>query len=148
MQVFVLFEIQRISQLASGFAISQKANISTCLTNISTCLRFRNISKCQYLNLPANISNKMKTWSQIVIISNTTYYLKPLSQISRYLKPLSQIAYYLKLLSQTFIISTARSLSQTLDIFSLSQNTHYLNCPVYKNPLSQITWKPAWDRMK
>ncbi len=59
------------------------------------------------------------------IISNC-YYLKhyPLSLISRYLKPLSDW-----LLSQTLIISTAHSLSQTLDIFPLSQNTHYLNCP-------------------
>ena len=78
------------------------------------------------------------------IISNTAHYLKfSLSQIGRYLKLLSQIAHCLKPLSQTLIISTAHSLSQTLDNFALSQNTHYLNCPIYKNPLSQITWKPA-----
>ena len=63
-QVFVLFEIQRISQLASGFAISQKANISTCLTNISTCLEVSNISKSQYLNLPRQYLNLPQPISQ------------------------------------------------------------------------------------
>ena len=46
-----------ISQLALKFTISQKANISTCLTNISACLKFRNISKTQYLSLPYEYLN-------------------------------------------------------------------------------------------
>ena len=43
-----------ISQLASNSTISQNVHISTCLANISTCLKFANISKSQYLNLPSS----------------------------------------------------------------------------------------------
>ena len=45
--------------------ISQSANISTCLSNISTCLKTSNISKCQYLNLPQNIQYLKKPISQL-----------------------------------------------------------------------------------
>ena len=106
-QVSRLFELLAIISTLDKFSLSQNTHYLNCPLIISNARQFPLSQNIHYLNCPT-------------IISNVQYY---------YLKPLSQIAYYLKLLFQTLIISTARSLSQTLDIFPLSQNTHYLNCP-------------------
>ncbi len=48
---------QYLKPISQNTPISQtnisKFHISTCLSNISTCFKFYNISKCPYLNLPS-----------------------------------------------------------------------------------------------
>ncbi len=59
-----------ISQLASNSTISQNVHISTCLANISTCLKFANISKSQYLNLPSQYLKRNEDLSRLFTLDN------------------------------------------------------------------------------